>query len=540
VDEQKLAFWNYNEVVEEAFSFNLRIRSSYPLDDIRVPAQPHAVIQRESDQVWTLALNNAALTAENGEGQATPATVKAPAARLDQDVVVYWRHQAGLPAAIDMVSYRPQGASKGTFMMTITPGDDLGVITGGRDWVFVLDYSGSMVGKYQSLIEGVGEGLQRLNPQDRFRIVLFNQEAREITRGFVPAKPETVSRYVQQLEQIVPSGGTNLYAGLALGYTGLDADRPAAVILVSDGVANVGVTQKKNFLQLLERYDVRLYSVVMGNSANRPLLEGMAKVSNGFAVSVSNADDIAGLLMQTADKLSHEAYRDLELSIRGVKTGDLTPSPIGTLYRGQQLIILGHYWGDGQAELTLTGKVSSETKTYRSPLYFPESDELNPELERLWAYASIEQLQDQIDYLGEDADFKNAIIDLALEYGLVTDYTSMIVVRDEVFQQLGIDRKNTRRVERELAARQKRDTTATRTHRQDASQPAFENISGNNTRAYPSGRGGSLGPYTLLLLLLVLLLRRWLPQDLSASGAGAAYRADDVRRSTDSGHRDQA
>ena len=41
-------------------------------------------------------------------------------------------------------------------------------------WVFVLDFSGSMKGKYQSLIAGVNNGLAKLRPTDRFRIVLFN------------------------------------------------------------------------------------------------------------------------------------------------------------------------------------------------------------------------------------------------------------------------------------------------------------------------------------------------------------------------------
>ena len=56
--------------------------------------------------------------------------------------------------------------------MTSTPGDDLAPISKGRDWIFVLDFSGSMEGKFHSLVEGVGRGLARLNPDDRFRIIL--------------------------------------------------------------------------------------------------------------------------------------------------------------------------------------------------------------------------------------------------------------------------------------------------------------------------------------------------------------------------------
>ena len=251
-----------------------------------------------------------------------------------------------------MVAYKESAGDRGTFMMTVTPGDDLAPITEGRDWVFVLDLSGSMEGKFQSLVEGVNKGLASLNPNDRFRIILFNNQAREITSGFEYAIPENVQRYIRVLESNHPDNGTNLYAGLKLGMQSLDADRSNALILVTDGVANVGYTEKKDFLELLESQDVRLFTFVMGNSANRPLLESMAKVSNGFAMNVSNSDDIAGKLLEATSRLTHEALHDVDVRFSGVKVSDLTPDRIGSLYRGQQLIVFGHYWGDGEASVT--------------------------------------------------------------------------------------------------------------------------------------------------------------------------------------------
>ncbi|MEX1033729.1 MAG: VIT and VWA domain-containing protein [Cellvibrionaceae bacterium] len=507
VDEERMAFWSYNDAVSAVFSFDMTVRSSYPIDGLHFPNQPQAITTAVSDQVWSASLANhsgAAAQEEQGQVQSvTPQVVKG----LDQDLVVYWRHQAGLPGSIDMVSHKGPGDSRGTFMLTVTPGDDLAPIKAGRDWVFVLDLSGSMQGKYHTLVEGVNKGLSKLKPEDRFRVVLFNNSARELTRGYVAATPANVQNYLQQLEATQPNGGTNLYAGLEKGIKGLDSDRASAIILVTDGVANVGVTEKKAFLTLLEKYDVRLFTFVMGNSANRPLLDGMTNISNGFAVSVSNSDDIIGQLMLATDKLNHEALRDVEVKIKGVKVRDLSPARIGSLYRGQQLIVLGHYWGSGSADIEISGKISGQKKSYSTQVTFPEQSTLNPEIERLWAFATIEDLQQSIDYLGEDADTKQAIVDIAKEYGLVTDYTSMLVVRDKVFQQYNIERNNTKRVAEEHAARQQRTDAGVRDHRQDAQQPAF-----NGPRAYPKSGGGSgggaLGFWTLLLLAPLLFLRR--------------------------------
>ena len=305
VDENKLAFWTASEQVTGNFSFNLRIRSAYPIEAVRSPNQPRAIIQSETDGEWTVTLGNRMTTdASNVHAQTsladpdldvTPQTGGSdPVFTLDQDLVIYWRHQAGLPGSVDLVAHKNADSERGTFMMVVTPGDDLKPIQKGKDWVFVLDVSGSMQGKYATLVDGVQRALHKMQTEDRFRIVLFNNSSRELTPGFVNASPEMVAKYNQALLAIDPNNGTNLYAGLDQGLKSLDADRTSALVLVTDGVANVGETQQRRFIELIKKTDIRMFTFVLGNSANRPLLEALAKASNGFAVNISNSDDIVG------------------------------------------------------------------------------------------------------------------------------------------------------------------------------------------------------------------------------------------------------
>lgn len=504
-DEEKLSFWTHNDAVTEKFSFAMRFRSSYPIDQLRLPQHPHAVIQQISAQEWSVAIhenkNASASQATNSESTTTNIANVAttPVQHLNKDIIVYWRLQPGLPGSVDMITYKKPGSHQGTFMMTITPGDDLAAITEGRDWIFVLDYSGSMQGKYTSLTEGVSKGLRKLNPNDRFKIILFNDSSREITQGYTQATPELINNAIQTMSSINPEGGTNLYAGIEQGIKSLDADRSSAIILVTDGEANVGRTEKKDFIKLLAAKDVRLFTFVMGNSANRPLLEGMAKVSNGFAMSISNSDDIVGKLMEATAKLTHQAFHDVDINISGVKVSDLTPATIGSLYRGQQLVVLGHYYGEGDAQLTINGKISGQPKTYSTSFAFPQESQLYPELERLWAFATIEDMQNQLDYYGQDADIEQAITDLAIEKGLVTPYTSMIVMRAEEFAKRGIERKNAQRVADEQAAQMNRQNTAIQDHRVDRNQPLYN----SPAPSHSGGNGGAINPGLLLMLMLL-------------------------------------
>ncbi|HEY9049960.1 MAG TPA: VWA domain-containing protein, partial [Gammaproteobacteria bacterium] len=335
---------------------------------------------------------------------------------------------------------------------------------------------------------------------DRFRIILFNSSARELTRGYVNATTDMVTHYSNALMQINPGDGTDLYAGLKKALSSIDADRTSAIVLVTDGVANVGETHQRKFLELLKQKDIRLFTFIMGNSANRPLLDAMTKASNGFALSISNSDDIVGKILEATSKVTHESLHGVELSIKGVKTSDLTPKNIGSLYRGQQLIVFGHYWGEGMADVRVTGNISGEKKEYRTRIDFPAMDTVNPELERLWAYASIEDMMEEIHNFGENADIKQAVTDLAIEHGLVTDYTSMIVVRNEVFDALGIKRHNKQRLQKEHQAQQTRAQQAPVSRRVDTHQPMF-----NSPRASHGGGGGGAMDMWMLLLLLPLI-----------------------------------
>jgi len=502
VDEQKLAFWTANESVKEQFSFKLILRSAYPIDALRMPNQAQALISQSGPGEWQLELGSSNQNAIEEAG--TSVNTNQSAFTLDKDLVVYWRHKAGLPGSVDLSTYKDEGQSKGTFMLTITPEDDLKPVSEGSDWIFVLDTSGSMHGKYTSLAHGVQQALGKMRAEDRFRIVIFNDSAQELTSGYVNATPEMITHYSNIVTAVTPGNSTNLYAGLKKGLRGIEADRTSAIILVTDGVANVGETKQRKFIQLLEKKDIRLFTFVMGNSANRPLLDVITRKSNGFTSSISNSDDIVGKILEAVGKVNHQALHGVKFSIAGARVNDITPKEIGSLYRGQQLIVFGHYFGEGDAQIRLRGKISGEKKEYRTNVNFPALDKGHPELERLWAYATIEGLNEEIQDFGEDADIKQAIIDIATEYSLVTDYTSMVVVRDEVFESLGIKRENKKRLQTEQAAQQKRSTQPVVSQRADTQQPMFN----SNRPSHSSGSGGMDG-WLLLLILPALLKRKW-------------------------------
>jgi len=471
-DEIARSFWVPNTQVEGFLSVNLELKSAWPIADLRVPGfEGQAQISQLGDRHYQVKMER-------------------QGAKLDRDFVFYYRLEDGLPGRVEVIPYRADPAKPGTFMMVVTPGLDLGAITGGADYVFVLDVSGSMAGKIQTLAHGVSKALGELDDSDRFRIVTFNERDRELTRGWTPATPENVARSIREVEALRSSGSTNLYAGMTRALKDLDADRATSVVLVTDAVTNTGVVDPAEFHQLMKKYDVRLFGFLLGNSGNWPLLRLIADASGGFYAQLSNADDVVGQILLAKSKITHQALHDAELQIRGVETFETTGRMVGKIYRGQQLVLFGRYGGAGRATLTLDARLTGEDKTYTTSFEFPELDTDNPELERLWALSRIEEIEGLADTgLLDWEESRDALRDLGVGYQLVTDETSMLVLSDAAFDRHGIQRRNQQRTAVEHQAQAQRRGQPVRNRRVDEQKPMFQVPT-------PSVGGGAIDPLT--------------------------------------------
>ncbi len=497
-DELAKAFWTQETRVHRSFSFHAVIESVWPIEDVRMPGfSGAAAITETPDGRWDVRLE-------------APGGVE-----LTGDLVLYYRLADGLPGRVEMIAYRPDVHAPGTFMMVLTPGIDLAPLSRGVDYVFILDTSGSMEGKFGTLAAGVVGAIRELRPEDRFRIVTFSKGARDVTRGFRNATRAEVDRAVDKVSKIGVGGSTNLYKGLREGLDDLDADRATSVVLVTDGVANEGIIDPKKYDELMRSHDVRLFGFLMGNSANWSLMRTITEASGGFYAQVSNADDVIGQIMLAKSKVTHAALHDAELVVKGVRTHDAGLGAIGKVYRGQQLVAFGRYDEPGEATIELRARLTGEDKVYATTFEFPAIDTDYPELERLWALDRIDTIELNVDRGRLSAEEgAQAIRDLGVAYQLVTEETSMLVLRDDSFAKRGIERRNAERVTREREARAQRVNAAPKSHRVDTQQPAFP---GNAPRVGGSGGGGAFGPLAAGLAVLL-------------AAAGTLRRRDSARR----------
>lgn len=488
-DDAAKSFWTTHTQVEGAFSINVELKSAWPVTDVRVPGfETDAATTKIDDGNYRVTLDR-------------------PGAKLDRDFVLYYRLADNLPGRVEVIPYRAAKDKPGTFMMIVTPGVDLKPLTQGVDYSYVLDVSGSMQTKLHTLANGVGQALGQMRPEDRFRIVTFNNSAREI-QPWTNASPENAQSAIALVKSLTSSGGTNLYDGVSLGLKDLNADRATSVVLVTDGVANQGIVRPADFYQLVKKYDVRVFGFLMGNSSNWPLLRAISDASGGFYAGVSNDDDIVGQIILAKGKVTYEALHNAAFKFSGpVRVFDTTGDTPQKIYRGQQLVIFGRYDGAGQATVTLQASLTGQDKTYTTTVNLPEVDTDNPEIERLWAMALIEQIEvKEAAGLQPPAESHDAIQNLGVSHQLVTDYTSMIVFDDATHARRGIARNNQQRIATERAAQSVRATQPARQARVDTAQPAFPGPAHHVSHSSGGSGGGDFSDDLLAIAFFAIVI----------------------------------
>ncbi|MGE0709120.1 MAG: VIT domain-containing protein [Planctomycetota bacterium] len=447
--------------VQARVRVGVELRSALPLLDVATPGWPEAKVLSVSGP-------------DARAGDRRRVLLEACQARLEHDFVLYWRLAPQREPALRVVAQRAPGAAAGTFLLTLDPGLHDAAQGSAQDWVFLLDVSGSMRGaKLSAASEACVGLLESLAPGDTFRLLSFADRVEEFggihsrraqrsrASGGAdetehaperqPVTPESVARAAEWVRALAAGGNTDLYRALRRALDRARGERPAAVVLVTDGVANVGPRSARELDALIARFDVRVFALQLGNEANGPLLDLLARRTGGFRMDVSTADLVEGRVLQARGKLAHPVLRGVEVTVEGAS--DLTPDPLPAVYAGQPLQVFGRYTGHGPRRVRVRGLRAGAPFELEATIELPDATEDYPELERLWALRRIQDLEREVELAGGRAPEREArLVELALRYGLVTPWTALVVVPDEDRAGYALGDDNARRLAQERAA----------------------------------------------------------------------------------------
>ena len=337
--------------------------------------------------------------------------------------------------AATFLPHRPYTSKPGYFMLMLDPSAGRRADAAHpRDVLFVLDTSGSMAGeKIEQAKQAVSHALRRLGDRDRFALVTFSSNVHAFNDRL--SASSDVGDALHFVERLEASGGTNINEALLTALGMLDGSRRGTVIFLTDGLPSTGETSVDRILQNVERandHETKIFPFGVGYDVNTRLLDGIARSASSFADYIAPEENIEERVSGFYDRVRHPVMTDITFRVDGVRIDKLAPREPGDIFFGDALILTGQYEDSGRATVTVSGWLDGERTVEEIPVTFPRVERESGFVARLWATRRVGGLLETIRLEGESDELKSEIIDLATEYGIVTPYTSYLVVEDEM------------------------------------------------------------------------------------------------------------
>ena len=366
----------------------------------------------------------------------------------DADFLLYYslKDKSGSDIDLSVLTHKEDKEDEeGHFMLLLNPGawdDKSSVIP--KDVVFVFDSSGSMRGKK---IEQAKEALKfcvdSLNKEDRFELIRFSTEAEPIFGKMVSAGEKNRKKALKFIDSVRPIGGTAIEEALVEAASIISEKasdkRPTQVIFMTDGQPTIGAIKEEVILNSLRKKTegskskIRVFCLGIGTNVNTHLLDKITEETKAANQYVLPEENLEYKLSRFYAKISEPVLADLKLTIDGPnRVRGIYPKNLPDLFKGDQMVVLGRYEpGDKKGKITLEGTIRGKKKTFEYGAVFPKKKEGNSFIPRIWATRRVGYLLDEIRLRGEKKELKEEVARLARKYGIVTPYTSYLIIEGE-------------------------------------------------------------------------------------------------------------
>ena len=295
-----------------------------------------------------------------------------------------------------------------------------------RDVVFVLDVSGSMAGtSIEQAKTSLTQALARLQPQDRFNIIWFNDRAERLHPASVPASGRNVRDANGVIKRLQADGGTVMRPALALALQEQpELSRLRQIVFLTDG--NVDNEQELFGMIKQQLGENRLFTVGIGSAPNSTFMRKAARAGRGTYTFIGKLDEVEQKTRLLFEKMESPALVNIDVAIEGVEV-EVFPEPVSDLYLGAPLTIL------------LRGKSIADTVTMYGDYgesVWQQTVAINHGIDHAgihtaWAREKIAALMEQYHDAGTNHvrdTLKKEVLQLSMRHHLISRFASLVAV----------------------------------------------------------------------------------------------------------------
>lgn len=334
------------------------------------------------------------------------------------------------------------------------------------DVVLVVDTSASADEAARQQKAAAAEAILRaLSGADHFALIALDAAPTVLhpKDGLAEAADKEIAAALTRLAEHATGGATDLGAMFDVALGRVHGKDQPAVIYVGDGLATTGEVSGERLAERLRRSlsasRARLFTVGVGAEANHGLLRELSRAGGGQHFRVDEADAATSEVLRLVSAVKTPTLTELSIDL-GAGLDEPMLSASGKVSRGEEVVLLARTHHALPEKATIRGRIAGKEIRREYPIEMDRGVGVAL-VPRLWAAEKVRRL------LGEGSDpeaQRGRIVELGLEYALVTPFTSNLALESELaYQQQGIRRRRsplrgvkltalTPREERELAA----------------------------------------------------------------------------------------
>jgi Ca-activated chloride channel family protein len=387
-------------------SITVRLQAGFPLGEVK--SHHHAVTMESPD--------NSTRIIKLAEGQ-VPA---------DRDFELTWKPAAEAAPSVGL--FREHVGDADYLLAFVTPPavEQAEQVSRPREVIFVIDNSGSMGGT--SMIQAKASliyALGRLQPNDRFNVIRFDDTMDVLFSSAVPADTTHLRQATAFVGALRASGGTEMVPAMRAALSDRstdDANSIRQVVFLTDGA--IGNEQQLFDTISTRRGRSRVFMVGIGTAPNSFLMTRAAELGRGAFTHIGSAQQVEERMRGLFVKLESPVVTGITAQFSDAKA-DMTPMAIPDLYRGEPLVLaakLDKLAGD----VEIKGRIGDRPWAVTLPLAKAAEGK---GLSKIWArrkIADAEIARTMRQVTPEAAD--KTILSLALEHQLLTRLTSLVAV----------------------------------------------------------------------------------------------------------------
>lgn len=352
------------------------------------------------------------------------------AAPADRDFVLRWTPKANTAPQIGVFEESTSAGNHHLVMLMPPTETDGQQDVPARELIIVLDKSGSMGGQaIRQAKAAVRRAIMRLTSKDSFNLIAFDSFAQALFPKSQPVTDWTIDTALDFIGNVQADGGTEMSDALTLALPQSDtpSEKIRQVIFVTDGAVGNEAALMAQIKQNLG--PARLFTVGIGSAPNSYFMSEAAHFGRGTYVNIAMQDDVMTAMAGLFAKIEKPQITGLDVS--GLPEGiDMAPATLPDLYAGEPIVVA--LKGDlGTGQLVVTGTKGGMPWSMEVPAAKGGN---SAGIANLWARRKIRSVNRS--FVGQHGqgsmDAKRAqVTKLALDYHLVSDFTSLVAVEKQ-------------------------------------------------------------------------------------------------------------